>query len=85
MRFKLDENLPVELADLFHQAGHDAVTVLDQGLGGARDSDLAATCVRECQVIVTFDTNFSGIRTYPPGDYSGLVVFDSTAKRATTF
>ena len=32
VRFKLDENLPAELADLFRQAGHDAVTVLDQTL-----------------------------------------------------
>ena len=75
MRFKLDENLPVELADLFRKADHDAVTVLDQGLGGARDPDLASACVREGRVIVTFDTDFSDIRTYPPGAYSGLVVF----------
>ena len=75
MRFKLDENLPVELADLFREAGHDAVTVLDQGLGGARDPDLASACVREGRIIVTFDTDFSDIRTYPPGAYSGLVVF----------
>ena len=40
MRFKLDENLPVEFASLFRRSGHDAVTVLDQGLGGARDHDL---------------------------------------------
>ena len=37
MRFKLDENLPVEFASLLRRSGHDAVTVLDQGLGGARD------------------------------------------------
>ena len=31
MRFKLDENLPVDLADLFRAAGHDAATTLDPG------------------------------------------------------
>ena len=30
MRLKLDENLPGELARLFIEAGHDAVTILDQ-------------------------------------------------------
>lgn len=32
MRFKLDENLPAGLADVFREAVHDAVTVLDQDL-----------------------------------------------------
>jgi len=27
MKFKIDENLSVELADLLQEAGHDAVTV----------------------------------------------------------
>ena len=39
MRFKLDENLPFELVELFSAAGHDAVTV---GPGGVRDADLAS-------------------------------------------
>ena len=34
MKFKLDEDLPNELALVFRNAGHDAVTVLDQGLSG---------------------------------------------------
>ena len=75
MRFKLDENLPVEVADMFRGAGHDALTVLDQGLMGAQDSDIAAICMREHRVLVTFDTDFADIRTYPPDAYPGLVVF----------
>ena len=74
MRFKLDENLPIELARLLHRSGHDAVTVLDQGLGGARDSQLASLCTEEGRVLVTFDTDFSDIRTYPPKASSGIIV-----------
>ena len=37
MRFKVDENLPVEAAVLLRNAGHDAVTVLEQSRGGAVD------------------------------------------------
>ena len=36
MRVKLDENLPIQLKRLFTDSGHDAVTVLDEGMGGAR-------------------------------------------------
>ena len=75
MRFKLDENLPIDLAEMFREAGHDAVTVLEQGLTGARDSALASVCMREGRAIVTFDTDFADIRTYPPHAFPGLVVF----------
>ena len=37
MRFKVDENLPVEVAELLSSAGHDALTVFDQSLGGEHD------------------------------------------------
>lgn len=66
MGSKLDENLPVDLAEVFREAGHDAVTVLDQHLVGARNSDLASVCRDEGRGIVTFDTDFADIRTYPP-------------------
>lgn len=39
MDFKIDENLPVEVADVLHQAGYDAVRVVEQHLGGAPDFD----------------------------------------------
>ena len=75
MRFKLDENLPAEMADLFNRAGHDAVTVLDQQMGGVSDPDLATVCVQERRAMVTLDIDFSDIRTYRPSAYSGIVVF----------
>lgn len=75
MRFKLDENLPVELADLLREAGHDASTVLEQELSGKPDPDVAAVCKRENRALVTLDTDFADIRVYPPEDYAGLLVF----------
>ena len=74
MRFKLDENLQAEMARLFSRAGHDAVTVLEQGLGGVSDPDLATICVQERRAIVTLDIDFSDIRAYRPSAYSGIVV-----------
>ena len=37
VRFKLDENLPVDLVGDFRGLGHDAGTVADEGLSGAPD------------------------------------------------
>ena len=42
MRLKLDENLSGELTRLFVEAGHDAVTILDQEIGGASDAIVAS-------------------------------------------
>ncbi len=74
MQFKIDENLPVEAAELLRHAGHDALTIHDQRMVGDPDPQVAAACQLEQRAIVTLDLDFSDIRTYPPGDYYGIVV-----------
>ena len=74
MKVKVDENLPRDAADLFREAGHDAVTVGDEGLGGRPDATIASLVRREERVLVTLDLDFSDVRAYPPEHYAGLVV-----------
>jgi len=74
MRFKVDENLPVEAAEALRQAGHDAATVLEQKHGGSPDTELADLCQREGRSLVTLDMDFADIRAYPPAEYPGLIV-----------
>lgn len=74
MKFKLDENLPIEAAEALRQAGHEAVTIGEQGLGGGSDSAVAQVCQQEGRALVTLDLDFADIRVYPPQDYPGLVV-----------
>jgi len=74
MRFKIDENLPVEVAELLRHAGHDALTVWDQHLQGWEDQDISAICQAEQRVIVTLDIGFADIRSYSPDQFSGLIV-----------
>ena len=74
MRFKIDENLPAEVAELLREEGHEANTVLEQGLGGRGDPDIASACQREHLVLITLDTDFSDIRSYPPENFAGLIV-----------
>jgi len=75
LKFKVDENLPIEVASLLTDAKHDAVTVTDQGVGGASDAELAALFKEEGRAIVTLDLGFGDIRSYPPSEFPGLVVF----------
>jgi len=74
MKFKVDENLPVEAAELIEKEGYDAVTVWDQNLGGATDENIAKVCNKEGRALITMDKDFANIRSYPPGKFSGLIV-----------
>lgn len=72
MKFKIDENLPVEIAVLLRDAGYDATTVVDQGLGGSADPGIASVCRNEDRVLVTLDMDFADIRTYPPDHQTSI-------------
>ncbi|MCU0286889.1 MAG: DUF5615 family PIN-like protein [Acidobacteria bacterium] len=74
MKFKIDENLPVEIAELLRQQGYDASTVMEQYLGGEKDPKIASICRLEKRILITLDVDFSDIRTYPPEKFPGIVV-----------
>jgi predicted nuclease of predicted toxin-antitoxin system len=74
VRFKIDENLPVELVEELRVAGHEATSVDDQRLLGASDQHLSGVCKAEGRIFVTLDLDFADIRTYPPDEHPGLIV-----------
>ena len=74
MKFKLDENLPVELGALLRGVGHDAHSVLDEHLRGAADHSIAKVCQDEQRILLTLDLDFANIKTYPPQNYDGIIV-----------
>jgi predicted nuclease of predicted toxin-antitoxin system len=73
VRFKIDENLPIDVADLLRSAGHDALTVFDQSLIGEADSLLLNICLEEERALITLDLDFSDMRSYPPQEYFGVI------------
>ena len=74
MKFKIDENLPVELANLLQEAGYDAMTVNQQELSGEKDQIIFDICQQEGRVLVTLDLDFADIRSYPPKQFLGIMV-----------
>ncbi len=74
MNFKIDENLPPDVAELLRHEGHDAMTVFDQGLRGATDHELIAVCQTEGRILLSLDLDFSNILVFPPENYAGLIV-----------
>lgn len=74
MKFKIDQNLPIEAADLLAAAGHDAMTVYEQSLSGAPDERIVDVCKYEGRILVTADLDLSDIRRYPPSQTPGYMV-----------
>lgn len=73
-KFKIDENLPIEAANILNRFGYDTDTVLDEGLQGTTDVVLINICKKENRIFITFDLDFSDVRTYSPGAYPGIIV-----------
>lgn len=63
-RFKLDENLPARVLDPLRAGGHDVMTVLEQGLGGATDVAISEACAAENRILLTLDLDFADIRRF---------------------
>jgi predicted nuclease of predicted toxin-antitoxin system len=82
MRFKIDENLPDDIAAVLARAGHDAATVFGQGWIGAGDDAIGNLCQREGRVLVTLDLDFADIRTFPPEQSPGFIVIRARIQEA---
>jgi predicted nuclease of predicted toxin-antitoxin system len=81
VRLKLDANLGRHGVELLRQAGHDTITVPDQGLQSAPDTTLIAICKTENRLI-TLDLDFGNPLRFKPADYAGIVVSPTSSSLA---
>ena len=75
VKFKVDENLPVELAGELQSLGHDADTVEDEGLSGEPDAGVVARARAEDRIIVTLDKGIADVVRFPIAAHAGVVLF----------
>jgi predicted nuclease of predicted toxin-antitoxin system len=74
MKIKLDENLPVRLAILLNNIGHDTHTVHQESLAGHTDSDIWEAAQQESSFLITQDMDFSDSRRFAPGTHHGMLL-----------
>ena len=74
MQFKLDENLDGRLATLLTERGHEADSVVAEGLSGASDERLYGKCAEDHRVLVTLDLDFADPLRFPPAGQAGTMV-----------
>jgi predicted nuclease of predicted toxin-antitoxin system len=74
MKIKLDENLPLRLAILLKDLGHDTHTLHDESLVGHPDSNLWEATQKESRFLITQDLDFSDLRQFAPGSHHGILL-----------
>ena len=74
MKLKLDENLPVSLAQPLTQLGYDVDTVLQEGLAGTDDARVWRAAQGDGRFLITQDLDFSDIRRFRPGEHAGILL-----------
>jgi predicted nuclease of predicted toxin-antitoxin system len=74
MRIKVDEDLPKAAVQMLRGQGHQALGVIEQGMGGRKDPDLWRAVQAEHRFLVTADKGFGDIRSYPPGTHQGVLL-----------
>ena len=84
MKFKIDENLPAETAEILRQSGYVADTVADENLSGSDDETVVARSRSEERILITLDLDFANIRAYPPSAHSGIIVLRLKRQDKTT-
>ncbi len=74
MKIKLDENLPLRLASLLRDLGHDVHTLKDESLLGRADAEIWETTQKESRFLITQDMDFSDLRQFAPGSHNGILL-----------
>ena len=74
MKIKVDEDLPRVIVRMLRERGHDAVGVVEQGMGGWKDPALWEAVQTEGRFLITADKGFADIRIHRPGTHAGVLL-----------
>jgi predicted nuclease of predicted toxin-antitoxin system len=71
---KVDEDLQRSAVSFLRPQGYDTVSVIDQKMGGWKDSVLWDAVQEEKRFLVTADKGFADVRAHPPGTHAGILL-----------
>ena len=74
MLIKVDEDLPQAVVQMLRDKGHQALGVVEQGMGGYKDPALWQAVQMEQRYLVTADKGFADIHLYAPGSHAGVLL-----------
>ena len=84
-RFKVDEDLPAEVADLLLASGHDTRTVVSQSMVGWPDDRVWAAVAAEGRSLVTADVGFADARRVVQSHGIGIILLRAGRESRTAY
>jgi predicted nuclease of predicted toxin-antitoxin system len=75
VRFKVDENLPAEIAEALRASGYAADTVGEEGLSGSSDLDVVAAAASDARILLTLDKGIASQVRRVAVLHHGIVLF----------
>jgi predicted nuclease of predicted toxin-antitoxin system len=75
VNFRIDENLPIEIASDLTALGHDTDTLATDGLAGAHDLKVISAAVAVNRILLTLDKGITDELRSPSLHHSGVVLF----------
>ena len=73
MNLFCDQNITLETAAFLGHLGHDVLSTRDVGMSRAADEEVLQYAIREGRLLLTFNADFSDLRTFPTGSHSGII------------
>ena len=73
MRFKIDENLPTEIAGLLHNEGHDVVHASEVGQVRADDYEILQKVIADNRILIIRDEHFGDWVMLPLSRHPGVI------------
>jgi predicted nuclease of predicted toxin-antitoxin system len=74
VRIKVDEDLPRAATRMLRDRGPQALSVVEQGMGGYKDPPIWQAVQAEQRYLLTADKGFADIRRYAPGAHAGVLL-----------
>jgi predicted nuclease of predicted toxin-antitoxin system len=75
MRFLADMGVAPSIVVWLRERGHDAVHLIDEGLGRLPDAQIFAKALREQRILLTFDLDFGEIANTQTSRAASVVLF----------
>jgi len=73
MRLFCDQNIPLETVEFLHSLGYDTLSTRVVGMSRADDEDVLRYAIREDRTLLTFNSDFSDLRVFPPDTHCGII------------
>jgi predicted nuclease of predicted toxin-antitoxin system len=73
VKLLLDQNMRSDTLEFLRSLGLDATSTRELGMHTATDAEIARWAAENDRIVMTFDSDFGGIRTFPIGSAPGVI------------